>query len=81
MYWVRNRIVLHCVFLENAMVHFINPSVIGFSSACSKKIDAQGALGRWAVRRVHFKKMRWNKLRIQQRDGWCSQDSSMASST
>ena len=34
-----------CVFLENAMVHLINSSVIGLSSVCSKKVDAQGALG------------------------------------
>ena len=36
---------LHRVFLENAMVHLINSSVIGLSSVCSKKVDAQGALG------------------------------------
>ena len=33
------------VFLENAMVHLINSSVIELSLVCSKKVDAQGALG------------------------------------
>ena len=36
---------VHRVFLENAMVQLINSSVIELSLVCSKKVDAQGALG------------------------------------